>query len=486
MLLSNIFAGAPEIEIATLSIDSRQETKNGMFFCLEGLTSDGHAYIGDAIAKGAVCIVHAKEIEEKHAQAVYIKVENVADVLALVASKFYDAPSKKMKVIGITGTNGKTTTASIIQDIINQSDACGYIGTLHISYGDHVYPPTLTTPDPITLNYHMAEMVKSNVNYVALEVSSHGLELKRVAGLDFDIALFTNLTHDHLDFHGTVENYFEAKAKLFRNLKPEGLAILNHDSNYFERFRNIANGRVITYGMDAQADYYAKDVVLSSSQSEFNLVVDGRTYPVTTNLVATYNIYNLLGVIATLHQLGYELNDIIARVTHVKQVEGRLERIECGQDFNVVVDFAHTPDGLEKIFQYARDITPENDKVIAVFGSAGRRDKNKRKTFGELADRYCDKIILTEDDPRDEDPKEIAMEIRSGIVETSNLYIEDRYAAIRLAIETADSNDTVVILGKGNEVFMYREDGKEPYLGDHIIAKEVIEKYILHIEGENE
>ncbi|MGL5540900.1 MAG: UDP-N-acetylmuramoyl-L-alanyl-D-glutamate--2,6-diaminopimelate ligase, partial [Erysipelotrichaceae bacterium] len=420
--------------------------------------------------------------------AIYVRVEDVADTLNQVANRFFGYPSRKMKIVGITGTNGKTTTASIIQDILNQGDRCGYIGTLSINYGGKTFPPTLTTPDPITLNYHLAKMAKDRMNYVAMEVSSHGLELKRVNSVDFDVALFTNLTHDHLDFHGTIENYFEAKTKLFRNLKPDGIAIVNHDSDYSERIRNVTRSRVVTYGMSEEADYYAKDVVLGAQQSKFTLLHEGVEYQVTTNLVAMYNIYNLLGAIATLHALQFDLYDIIEKVKQLTQVEGRLERIQCGQNFNVIVDFAHTPDGLEKIFEYARAITPAKDKVIAVFGSAGRRDKNKRKTFGEIADRYCDKIILTEDDPRDENPKDIAMEIKAGIASTSNLFIEDRYAAIRLAIESADANDTVVILGKGNETFMARANGKEAYMGDHVIAKEVIEKYYLHHEedGTNE
>lgn len=489
MLLSKIFLNAPAVDIQTLTIDSRKQVNAGMFFCLEGLTFDGHNYIEDAINHGAVCIVHNKEIENKIPNAVYVRVDDVAATLGKVSNIFYHFPSEKMKMIGITGTNGKTTSASILQDIINQDDKCGYIGTLSINYGTEHYPPTLTTPDPITLNFHLNRMVKQGMHYCAMEVSSHGLELKRVEGIDFDVALFTNLTHDHLDFHGTIQNYFEAKAKLFSNLKPSGVAILNQDDEYFEKFKAYCHSKVVTYGMKEGADYFAKDIVLGSTSSKFVLVVDEKEYMMETNLVATYNIYNLLGVIATLHECGYKMDEIIQRVKRLSQVEGRLERIDVGQDFNVIVDFAHTPDGLDKIFQYAKEITPLENKIIAVFGSAGRRDKHKRKLFGEIADQYCGKIILTEDDPRDEDPKVIANEIKEGITETSSIFIEDRYAAIRLAIESANPHDTVMILGKGNEVFMYREEGKVPYKGDHLIAKEVIQKYYLHeeeLKNENE
>lgn len=489
MLLSKIFLNAPSINIQELVIDSRKNTINSMFFCLEGLNFDGHFFVKDAIEHGAICIVHEKDLEMKYDDVVYIKVENVASTLAKVANVFNQFPSEKMKVIGITGTNGKTTSACILQDIINQVDSCGYIGTLSINYKDEYFPPSLTTPDPITLQHHLGNMVKKKVHYCAMEVSSHGLELKRVDGIDFDIALFTNLTHDHLDFHGTIENYFEAKAKLFSNLKPSGVAVLNADDSYYDLLRSKSKGRIVTYGMGKNADYYAKNVQLTSSGSTFTLVFENVEYKVSTNLVAMYNIYNLLGVIATLHNSGFKLEDIINRVRNLNQIEGRMERIDVGQDFNVIVDFAHTPDGLEKIFQYVREITPAENKIIAVFGSAGRRDKHKRKVFGEIADKYCTKIVLTEDDPRDEDPKDIAMEIKEGIKMSSNIFIEDRYAAIRLAIESANPKDSVVILGKGNEVFMYREEGKSPYKGDHMIAKEVIQKYYLHeedLKDENE
>ncbi len=480
MKLSKLIYGAPNIEVSELFFDSRKKVKRGVFFAIEGLNVDGHQYVDQAIENGAIAVVYSNDTISLEHSAVYIKVSDVSEALAKCANRFYNYPSDKMKVIGITGTNGKTTIASILNDVLNKQSKCGYIGTLNITYGDKVFPPQLTTPDAISLQYHLSEMYKEKVDYVAMEVSSHGLELGRVDGVDFDIAIFSNLTHDHLDFHGTFENYFKAKSLLFTNLKPGAKAILNRDDQYFEELNNLISNEVVTYAIQQPATYQATDIELTPSHTQFTLVAEEKKYAVRTNLVATYNIYNLLAAISCLHQIGFSIEYIIENVQVLQQVEGRMERIDLGQNFNVIVDFAHTPDGLVKMFEYARAISPQDDNVIAVFGSAGRRDISKRKMFGEIADKYCDKIILTEDDPRDDSVKEIANQIKEGIENTNTIFIEDRYAAIRLAIESANTNDTVLILGKGNEQFMYRKDGKSPYKGDHIIAKEVIEQYILN------
>lgn len=485
MKLSDMFENAPELEITGIASDSRTVAAGDMYFCIEGLRFDGHSFISQAIEKGAVCIVHSKDIDEMEDGIAYIKVNDVNATLNVIASKFYGYPSKAMKIFGITGTNGKSSIASIIADTYSHFEPCGYIGTISISYGDVKQLPSLTTPDPIMIHATMKKMVDAGMKACALEVSSHGLELGRVQSVDFDVAIFTNLTYDHLDFHGTIDNYFASKQKLFLQLKESGVAVLNIDDPYYEKLKAVCKARVVTYGISNDADYRGDHIHIGTDGSVFTLYHHDEVYQVETNLVALYNIYNLLAAIAAMCESGIALSDLIPYISHLHQIEGRMERIDEGQPFTVIVDFAHTPDGLEKVFEYAAAITDPTRSIISVFGSAGKRDTKKRKVFGEIADKYCDLIILTEDDPRDENARDIANEIKSGIQHTKNIYIENRYDAIRQAIESANVKDTVLILGKGDELFMYREDGREAWLGDHNAARHCIRKYYLGIDEEN-
>ncbi len=479
MRLSKLFKNAPTTNITGLSFDSRTVKEGNIYFCLPGLSSDGHNYIDQALQKGAICIVHSKPIEQKQEGAIYIRVEDVTDCLNQCARIFYGKPSEKMTMYGITGTNGKSTIANIIRSIRNEQEPCGYIGTIAIEYGDVRLQPNLTTPDAVFLQEKLSDMVRAGMKSCALEVSSHGLAQRRVDGIDFDVAIFTNFTYDHLDYHGTMESYFEAKSLLFKNrVKTDGVSILNADDKKFQNINELSKARVISYGVENEADYRAVNIQLSSTSSQFDLVYQSNIYHVETNLVAMYNVYNLLASIAALHETGMSIETILSACKYIPQIEGRLEQIDCGQDFHVIVDFAHTPDGMEKMMQFGREIAKEH-KVIAVFGSAGKRDVAKRIVFGQLADQYCDLIILTEDDPRDEDPKEIADQIKEGIQSTSQIFIPDRYEAIRQAIESANKGDVVLLLGKGDEPFMYHENGRVPYKGDNVIAKECIEKYGL-------
>lgn len=485
MKLNELFSDVPAIEITGLAIDSRKVKKGNMYFCLEGLINDGHSFAASAVENGAVCVIHSKELEHMPDGAVYVKVKNVNSVLNEVASRFYGHPSRHLRMYGVTGTNGKSTITNIIRDLYSHHLPCGYIGTISISYGNVKKAPDLTTPDPIIIHSTLAEMVKDGMKACALEVSSHGLELGRVESVDFDVAVFTNLTHDHLDFHGTIDRYFAAKLKLFTGLKKEGVAVINIDDPYGEKIIAQCPARVVTYGIGKDADYRADYIHIDVNGSKFTLVHDGKEYPVVTNLAAMYNVYNLLAAIAALAETDMTLEEILPWVNSIEQIEGRMERIQEGQPFNVIVDFAHTPDGMEKIMQYGKMITEEGHKITAVFGSAGKRDTKKRPIFGELADRYCDMIILTEDDPRDEDPHEIADEIRSGIHKTKSIFIANRYDAIRQAVESANAGDTVLILGKGDEVFMYRENGRAPWKGDHNVARECIRRYYFGENTEN-
>lgn len=479
MRLSKMFKNVPTINIQGLSFDSRKVKPGDMYFCLPGLTFDGHDFIDQAIAKGALAIVHSRPISAPQSGAVYIKVDDTVDAMNQAAKIFYNRPSDAMLMYGITGTNGKSTIANIIRHLVQPEKPCGYIGTIAIAYGSNNFAPDLTTPDALFLERTLRNMADAGMKACAMEVSSHGLAQKRVDGIDFDCAVFSNFTYDHLDFHGTMENYFEAKSRLFKQrVKDSGVSILNADDPKYDELKQLSQARTISYGINNEADYRAINIKMDNASIAFDLVYGTKTYPVKTDLVGEFNLYNLLAAIAAVHETANDqsLEEILSKAANIPQVAGRMEQIHEGQNFNVVVDFAHTPDGMQKMFEYGRMITKPGSQLIAVFGSAGKRDKPKRKVFGELAEKYCDSVYLTEDDPRDESPEEIAEEIRSGMKSVKNVFVPERYEAIRQAIESANEGDTVLLLGKGDEVFMYHEEGRVPWMGDNNAARECLRR----------
>ena len=485
MKLSSLFTEAPKITIDELMTDSRCQSKNGLFFCIKGMVNDGHKFISDAKANGAVAIVHSDPIKEYNSELTYIQVDSVLDTLNIVAASFYNNCTEKMTIFGVTGTNGKTTITSLIKNVLNQFVPCGYIGTTGISYNQISKEAFLTTPDIVPLHQTMYDMYQANIKTVALEISSIGLELQRCDTIDFDYAIFSNFSQDHIDFHGNTDNYFRAKQRLFSMLKKEATAVINIDDDFGNKIVENCKARIITYGIKNKADYRAKSLEINSSKTKFVLVHNNKEYDVETNLVAYFNVYNLLATIACLHSYGLELEAIISKFMSLPQEHGRMETIDQGQNFKIIVDIAHTTDSFEKIYEYALRITPSDKRLITVFGSAGKKDIKKRRVFGEISDRYCDLIILTEDDPRDENPKNIADEISEGIQNTPCVFIESRYDAIRQGIEVANEGDTVLILGKGDEEYMLYEFGKEKWDGDHMVVQEVLRKFYFE-QGEQD
>ncbi|MDR1795368.1 MAG: UDP-N-acetylmuramoyl-L-alanyl-D-glutamate--2,6-diaminopimelate ligase [Erysipelotrichaceae bacterium] len=484
MKLNQLIANAPAFTIDHLMVDSRETLKNSIFFCLSGLMHNGHDFIDMAIDHGAVAIVHSEPLKNTRPTIYYHQVQDPLATLNDFAERFYGSPSNSLYIFGVTGTNGKSTIAYTIHNLLNSHHTSGYIGTIAIEYGKHRLPPLLTTPDIVPLHEMMADMVKAGTTTLALEVSSHGLEQNRVGSVGFDTVIFTNLTHDHLDFHGTMENYFESKKKLFTMVGPNQTAIINVDDPYGVRLLHETRARVLTYGIEDEADYRASDIQLHPESTDFTLHTPVGRYHVTTNLVAMFNVYNLLAIIAALHQYGMELSDIIDKVAEVRQVDGRMEKIRCGQPFQVIVDYAHTPDGFEKAFAYAKAITPKSGKILTVFGSAGQRDVKKRPILGQIASQYSETVILTEEDPRSEDPLAICADIAKGIT-GKYLTIENRYDAIEQAIQLANRNDTIMILGKGDEDYLYREFGKEHWMGDQVAAR-VILQALVSTQEENQ
>ncbi len=486
MLLSQIFENAGDIQIDGLAVNSNECLQNSLFFCIKGIVHDGHRFVGSAIRKGAVAVVHSSELAYYNDNVSYIKVGDTLKALNYVADLFFDSPSKKMNIYAVTGTNGKSSISKMIKDIVSNFDSCGYIGTIGVEYNDTKIEPTLTTPEIISIHSHFNDMLNNGVKNCSMEVSSIGVDQHRIDSIDFDVAIFTNLTHDHLDYHGTIENYLAAKKCLFDMLSKDKVGIYNADDESSSKIVFDCKANCYSYGIINDANYQAKDIKIMPNKTTFTLRVEGTDYFVVTDLLATFNVYNLLASIAAIHKSGYDMNDIINSISCIKQIDGRMEKIEVGQPFNVIVDFAHTPDGFSKIFDFATKITPVKNRIIAVFGSAGKRDSKKRIIFGQLADKYCDMIILTEDDPRNEVVFDIASEIANGIKKTNYIIIESRYDAIRQAVEMANVNDTILLLGKGDENFIYGEFGKEPYMGDDKVAEDVINNYYFYKENENE
>ena len=504
MKLSELFNGAADIEITGLAMDSRKVQPGDAFFCLKGLTTDGHRFAGKAADAGAVAIVHSEPLaeEDRREGVEYILTGDVGGELNRCCDWFNGQPSRHMTVFGVTGTNGKSTSASIISDIYSAYKPCGYMGTIAVRYGNYSRVPNLTTPDQIEVHADLAEMRDHGMEAVAMEVSSHGLVEGRVDTVDFDCAIFTNISWDHLDYHKTMENYLEAKTQLFRMMKPAGVAVLNaDDEGSIETLKKACACRQVTYGTGilSEADYMAVDVKLTHTYSEFTLRHGGKDYPVHTNLVALYNVYNLLGCIAAMHECGMAIEDMIPMLSNIPQVDGRMEIIDEGQDFGVIVDYAHTPDGFEKVFAFADAISgkgsatdgveagtpvsargPEKGggNVYAVFGSAGKRDKAKRPVLGRIAGEHCRHVYVTEEDPRNERPEDIAGEILAGVREAGcqGDYTADRIAAIYRAVLNARAGDLVLILGKGDETYSYYEHGREPYIGDNKAARWAIRR----------
>ncbi len=472
--LNQLFLNTSDIQIENLMIDSRKSSPNSIFYCIKGIVNDGHKFVSQAIENGAKVIVHSDEIDTSNKDVIYIKVNDVLDALNESAKIFYDDPADKMILFGVTGTNGKSTIAKTIKEIFNTYKKTGYSGTISIEYGKKLEKPNFTTPETIEMLDLLKRMYDHKMKAAALEVSSQGLDQKRVDAVHFDVAIFTNLTHDHLDYHGSMENYYIAKKQLFTLLKDDAASIINIDDEYGERLYHEVHTKKFSYSIEKEADYQAIDIEYFATHTNFTLKLNDEKYHIKTNFVSQFNLSNLLAIIAACHQAKMPLDKILAQLDHLPQVDGRMNVIDMHQGFNCIVDYAHTPDGFDKIYKFAQTITPINKKIITVFGSAGKRDSKKRSILGAISDEYTDMIILTEEDPRNESALDIAHEIASGIKNTPYSIILDRYDAIYQALELANSNDTVLVLAKGNEQYLDRMFGKEYWMSDEAAVREIL------------
>lgn len=474
--INELFDVEEDFKIVSIHSDSRYVGKDSIFFCVDGLSVDGHKYIEDAIFQGAKCIVYSKPLLYKHKDILYIKVPDVLAELNRVADIFYDHPSYKMTMIGVTGSSGKTVVALMIKEVLSHYLNMGYIGTNNIEYAGIVEQSPYTTPESIFIQRHLNEMVKRQVKGVTIEVSSHGLALKRVDGLHFNIAIFTNVYEEHLDFHGTMEHLMQSKAKLFSLLDEKGYAVLNTDEvRFYNLVKDNIQSHVLTYGIEHKADIMARNIQLFIDHSEFDLQIYNDLRHVSIPILGRFNISNVLAVITSMVALEMPMDQVLDSIGYIKGVEGRMELLKHSHPFHVIVDYCQHSKSYEKVFQFASSIHKEG-RIIAVFGAPGKKNYNKREKIGKLANQYCDQVILTAEDNRDEDIYEICQDIQEFIEKPVSVIIEDRRIAIEQAIEIANKGDIILILGKGHEQFMASSIGNEPYPGDKYVALEAIKK----------
>ena len=462
--------GSLETEIRGIAADSREVKEGDLFVAVPGLKRDGADFISEALdrkAAGLVVREFFRVVDEKIPQ---VRVEDPRLALALISHEFYGHPSRRMRTIGVTGTNGKTTVAYLAQAVLAAAGfRTGLLGTIVYQMGQRTLPSDLTTPPPPRLAALLQEMRRAGCSHAVMEVSSHALDQDRVAGVEFQAAVFTNLSREHLDYHPSWDDYREAKGRLFRDLHlgsgdPAGKrAILNREDPLWERYRALARTPAITYGFSPEADLAAADLRLDEGGSSFRLIVRGAAYPARLRLLGRHNVLNALAAVAVGLAEGIEPPHALAALEKVETIPGRLERIESGAPFAVLVDFAHTPDALENALSTLRALW--KGRLICVFGCGGDRDRGKRPLMGAAAARVADVLIVTSDNPRSEDPEAIVSEILAGVAGAGGRAeaIVDRRAAIARALDLARPGDVVLIAGKGHESRQIFKDRIVPF-----------------------
>jgi UDP-N-acetylmuramoyl-L-alanyl-D-glutamate--2,6-diaminopimelate ligase len=479
-LCGAVVVGEAATPVSGLAYDSRQLSRGDLFACLPGQRTDGHQFIPQAIAAGAAALlVQRGAYDPAGASVPTVVAPDTRAALAAIADAFYDHPSRDLRVIGVTGTNGKTTTSYLIEAILRaQGRRTGVIGTLAYRIGDETRAASHTTPEAPDLQALLAEMLQAGVQDVCMEVSSHALSQHRADYCRFGCAVFTNLSRDHLDYHASLQDYFEAKARLFWDAPFQPASgmranVINADDEAGARLVSRAVGATITYGMRS-GDVTARAVEVLPGGTRFTLQTPLGVWPVNLKLIGAFNVYNALAALAAAVALGLDAQAAIGAVEAMEPVAGRFERVEAGQQFEVVVDYSHTPDGLEKALENARRLT--RGRLIVVFGCGGDRDTGKRPLMGELAARLADVCVVTSDNPRSEDPDAIIAQILAGVGRFGRrrCRIEpDRREAIRLALDEARAGDLVLIAGKGHETYQIFRDHTIPF-DDRQVAAELI------------
>src|SRR5438105_7134254 len=488
MQLKTLLAATPVREIIgpvdraveSIAYDSRRVQRDGLFVALRGEKSDGHDFIAQAVEKGAAVIV--AERAEKHPRATCVVVENTRAALADLSTRFYNFPARKLKLAAVTGTNGKTTTTFLIKHICEKAGMrCGLLGTVRYEIGERVLPAARTTPESLDLQELLAQIANADCRAAAMEVSSHALAQNRTGDIEWDVAVFTNLTQDHLDFHGTMENYFEVKAKLFAQLaqqekKRKPVAIVNVDDRWGEQLvdKIDKNILVVTFGVGARADFRASNYRMEFGGTSYQLDARGKSYLVRVPLIGRFNVANSMAALAAANALGVNLREAVMSLAKSPQVPGRLEMVPAKRQFQIYVDYAHTPDALLNVIKTLRELEPR--RLIVVFGCGGDRDRQKRPLMGRIADQNADYSIITSDNPRKEDPGKIIAEVEKAFRGNHFEKITERAAAISRAIEIAQPRDIVLIAGKGHENYQEFADHTVPF-EDIQVARRAIESH---------
>src|SRR5438067_4603812 len=486
MQLKTLLAATPVREIIgptdraveSIAYDSRRVQRDGLFVALRGEKSDGHDFIGQAIEKGAAVIVAGRA--EKHSRATCVVVENTRSAMADLATRFYNFPARKLKLAAVTGTNGKTTTTFLIKHICEKAGMrCGLLGTVRYEIGERVLPAARTTPESLDLQELLAQIANAGCRAAAMEVSSHALAQERTRGIEWNVVVFTNLTQDHLDYHGTMENYFEAKTKLFAGIalqqkKKRPVAVINIDDRYGQQLVDRFSQKisVVTYGMGTRADFRASNYRTEFAGTSYQLDAKGRSYLVRVPLIGRFDVAKSVAALAAANAMGVNLRDAVLLLARSPQVPGRLEMVPAKRQFQVFVDYAHTDDALLNVLKTLRELEPR--KLLVVFGCGGNRDRQKRPLMSRVADEFADYAIITADNPRKENPDSIVAEVEKGFRSNHYEKITDRTEAIARAMALAQPRDVVLIAGKGHEKYQEFADHTIPF-DDIQVARRALE-----------
>lgn len=464
--------GNEDVEVSSITSDSRTVAKESLFIAVEGIFTDGHAYIGKAIEQGAVVVIYDKPMIDEHfSRVAYVQVDNSADALAQIASEWHGNPSDKLKLVGITGTNGKTTIATLLYNMFSLSGyAAGLISTVGNYVNDDFYPTSHTTPDPITINSYLRKMVDAGCEYAFMEVSSHAIHQKRVKGLKFTGGIFTNLTQDHLDYHKNMLDYRDVKKSFFDSLPPEAFALTNADDRNGAVMLQNSRSKKYTYSLRGIADFKAK--VFEKHFDGSDIEINGKE--LTVLFVGLFNVYNLLAVYGAGIILGLDEEEVLRVISMLKPVAGRFQTIRSPRDYTAIIDYAHTPDALTNVLNAVNEVLGDNGKLITVVGCGGNRDRTKRPLMAMEASKLSDKVVFTSDNPRFEDPSDILNDMLEGLSEdekSAALIIADRREAIKTACALAQPGDVVLVAGKGHENYQEIKGVKH-----HFDDKEEVEK----------
>ena len=467
-----IVKGTDEVNINNIQYDSRSIEKGDLFFAIQGYNTDGHKYIPTAYEKGAIAIIYDKDMDNLP-ECTMVKVKNSRKAMAKVSSNFYGNPKDKLKIIGVTGTNGKTTSTFMIKSILEEAGfKVGLLGTIANYIGDEKIHSDRTTPESLEIHKLFKHMVDEGVDYCVMEVSSHSLYLDRVYGINFSQSIFTNLTQDHLDFHKTFENYYQAKLLLFKNSKN---SIINIDDEYGKRVYDDIGGNKLTYSIEEKSNLKAENIKMHSTGVEFSINYEGKEAEINMHIPGRYNIQNALGSALACLNEGISLEVVKRGFENMSGVPGRCEIVtkKYNLGYEIIVDYAHTPDGLENILKTVREFT--KGRLISVFGCGGDRDRTKRPIMGKIGTELSDIAVITSDNPRSEEPLAIIEDIKSGIKNNNYIVVENRREAIKKAMEIARQYDVIVVAGKGHEDYQILKD-KTIHFDEREIIKELIEE----------